>query len=444
MTPLRLCPANPHYLEFRGRPVLLITSGEHYGAVLNLDFNYGRYLDELQSWGFNLTRTFSGTYRELPGSFRIENNTLAPAPGRFICPWARSETPGYSAGGNKFDLHRWDEDYFRRLRDFVDQAGRRGIVVELVLFCYFYSDELWAASPMNAASNVNGVGAVPRAAVYTLKHPDLLRVQEAVVRRIADALRDCDNVYYEIINEPYVAWGTDAFQEWQRHMIEVLAAADAGRHLIAQNIANRTARIVEPHPAVSIFNFHYAESSAVGDNYHLNRVIADDETGFKGQAMAPYRKEAWGVVLAGAGIFSHLDYSFTCAHPDGTAPVTGETPGFGGRAWRRQLAVLREFMQGFDLPRLRPAGEVLPGHWPQTFAPYALADPGRAWAIYLNGGAPTARVRLALPPGRYRAEWLHPARGEVLGVEEFEQREGLRLLVSPEYEDDVALRVLAR
>ncbi len=31
--------------------------------------------------GFNLTRTFSGTYREIPGSFKIPANTLAPAPG---------------------------------------------------------------------------------------------------------------------------------------------------------------------------------------------------------------------------------------------------------------------------------------------------------------------------------------------------------------------------
>ena len=63
--PIQLHPENPHYLLWRGRPTLLITSGEHYGAVLNLDFDYRRYLDELKTHGFNLTRTFSGTYREV-------------------------------------------------------------------------------------------------------------------------------------------------------------------------------------------------------------------------------------------------------------------------------------------------------------------------------------------------------------------------------------------
>src|SRR5947208_3574989 len=35
--PLALHPDNPHYFLFRGKPAVLVTSGEHYGAVLNLD-----------------------------------------------------------------------------------------------------------------------------------------------------------------------------------------------------------------------------------------------------------------------------------------------------------------------------------------------------------------------------------------------------------------------
>src|SRR5687768_7389356 len=69
--PIRLHPDNPHYFLFRGRPAVLVTAGEHYGAVLNRDFDYVRYLDVLKAHGFNLTRTFAGTYRELPGSFNI-------------------------------------------------------------------------------------------------------------------------------------------------------------------------------------------------------------------------------------------------------------------------------------------------------------------------------------------------------------------------------------
>src|SRR5262245_34369696 len=125
--PIWLHPDNPHYFLFRGAPAVLITSGEHYGAVLNRDFDYVRYPDVLKAHGFNLTRTFSGTYREVPGNYHIVGNTLAPVAGRFLCPWARSATPGASDGGTRFDLSRWDAAYFDRLKDFVAQAGRRGI-----------------------------------------------------------------------------------------------------------------------------------------------------------------------------------------------------------------------------------------------------------------------------------------------------------------------------
>src|SRR5687767_14493896 len=117
----RLHPKNPRYCEWQGRPTVLITATEHYGAVLNLDFDYITYLNELQRHGFNLTRIFSGAYREITGSFNIKENTLAPKPGRFVCPWA-------SADGNKFDLTKWDAAYFIRLKDFIAEAGKRGII----------------------------------------------------------------------------------------------------------------------------------------------------------------------------------------------------------------------------------------------------------------------------------------------------------------------------
>ena len=110
--PLRLHPDNGHYLQFRGRPTVLITSGEHYGAVLNLDFDYLAYLDELRENGLNLTRTFSGTYREVAASFGITDNTLAPA--RYLAPWARSSVPGAADGGNQFDLGKFDPAYLLR------------------------------------------------------------------------------------------------------------------------------------------------------------------------------------------------------------------------------------------------------------------------------------------------------------------------------------------
>ena len=208
---------NPHYFIWRDEPTILITSGEHYGALLNLDFNYVRYFDELKTHGLNHTRAFSGVYREVTSSFGITDNTLAPKPQRYVCPWARSDRPGYFDGGNKFDLTQWDETYFKRLRDFMTQAQKRGIVVEMTLFCPMYKEEMWKACPMNEANNINGIGKCSRTEVYTLKHRDLLEAQLALTRKIVRELRDFDNLYYEVCNEPYFGGDGLAAPDRQHH-----------------------------------------------------------------------------------------------------------------------------------------------------------------------------------------------------------------------------------
>ena len=180
--PLSLHPQNPHYFLFRGEPAILIGSTEHYGAVMNLDFDYLPYLNELAASGLNVTRTFSGAYVEPSGAFGIRKNTMAPAPGRYICPWSRSREPGYAGGGNKFDLSEWDEAYFTRLKDFVAEAGRRDIVVELDLFSNYYDTVQWKLSPLNILNNINRIGDFKdHKEVLSLKHTDLLNVQEEMV-----------------------------------------------------------------------------------------------------------------------------------------------------------------------------------------------------------------------------------------------------------------------
>src|SRR5262245_46660912 len=164
-TPLKLHPDNPRYFWFRGKPTYLITSGEHYGAVLNKDFDCIPYLGELKARGFNQTRTFAGTYFEPAGAFGITDNTLGPAVASYVSPWARVK----GDKGMRYDLDRFDPAYFDRLHDFVVQAGKRGIVVELVLFCTFYEEKFWSINPMHAANNVNDVEKVGHKEVFTVK-----------------------------------------------------------------------------------------------------------------------------------------------------------------------------------------------------------------------------------------------------------------------------------
>jgi len=440
--PISLHPQNPHYFLFRGKPTVLITSAEHYGAVLNLDFDYVPYLDELRANGFNLTRTFTGTYVEDPTSFNITNNTLAPKPGRLICPWARSSEPGYANGGNKFDLTKWDDAYFKRLKDFVRQAGRRGVVVELVLFCPYYEDREWALSPLNARNNVNGIGNVHRTEVLTMKHKNLVSVQEAMVRKIVTELNEFDNLYYEICNEPYFGGVT---LEWQEHIAKVIHETEnslPNKHLIAQNIANGSVKIEKPNPLVSIFNFHYSNPpDSVALNYHLNRVIAFDETGFKGIQDRPYRTDGWEFIIAGGGVYNNLDYSFTTSHERGTFVLPESQPGGGGPELRKQLKILKDFINSFDFIRMKPDNSVIKGGVPNGATARALVEHGRAYAIYIKEGT-QANLVVELPKGTYRVEWLNPRTGQIEKSERLQHAGGNATLPSPQYSEDIALRIV--
>jgi Cellulase (glycosyl hydrolase family 5) len=441
--PLALHPDNPHYFVFRDKPTILITSAEHYGAVLNRDFDYVKYLDELKAHDLNLTRTFTGAYCEDTKSFGIARNTLAPGEGKLACPWARSDTPGYPGGGNKFDLSKWDAEYFKRLKDFMDKASERGVIVELNLFCPFYEDSMWRLSPMNAANNVNGVGKLSRLAVYDLgKNGELQKVQEAMVEKIVNELNSYDNLYYEVCNEPYFGGVTD---EWQRRIVDVIVAAEkplANKHLISINVANGSKKIEKPHPAVSIFNFHYATPpDAVAVNFGLNKVIGDNETGFKGTADAHYRMEGWEFILAGGGLYNNLDYSFAVGLEDGSFKFPPKSPGGGGRELRQQMKVLKDFIGGFEFVRMKPDGGVVKGGLPPKGRARVLSEAGKQYAIYLHGG-PEAKLSLALPDGRYKVEWVSPLSGKVLKTEEVTAAGSATELPSPKFDVDIALRVI--
>ena len=445
--PISLHPDNSHYFLWRGKPTVIITSGEHYGALLNLDFDFRKYLDTLSRDNLNGTRTWAGSYCETAQDFNIANNTLDPAAGRFICPWARSEEPGYSDGGNKFDLTKWDPAYFARLKEFVGYASKKGVVVELNLFCPMYQESMWYACPMNARNNINNLGAIGRLEVLTLdKSGGLLAVQENMVRKIAGELREFDNVTFEICNEPY-ATKPPVPDNWQRHMTDVLANAMKGwpqPFLISWNIANSSALVTNPHPAVSLFNFHYAAPpKTIAMNWGLNKAIGDNETGFRGTNDAPYRTEAWDFIMAGGALFNHLDYSFVVGKEDGTHQMIAKTHGGGNATLRGQFAILRKFIDAFAFTRMKPDNSIIVEGVPSGGTARALVEPGRACAIYLRQGKPETKdvtLQLALSQGRWRAEWVDTTTGE--SVSTSVDGGPSVALKAPAFDTDIALRII--
>jgi hypothetical protein len=466
---VRLHPKNPHYFLFRGKAVAFITSGEHYGAVLNADFDFQRYLNAIKNDGLNFTRLFGGSYVEVPAkSFGILRNDLAPAPGRFIAPWARSESAGYSGGGNKFDLDRWNPEYFQRFHDFLAAASERGIVVEISLFSSHYGETQWAYSPFHPGNNVNSIELADWKKLHTLDNSKILGYQERYARKLVHEANAFDNVIYEIQNEPWsdrpspagvigpvnqllqppardnfpnaAEFADDTSLAWQAKVAEWIASEESSlpnKHLVAQNYTNFRLPIRELVPGVSIVNFHYAYPEAVIWNYGLEKAISYDETGFMGRDDNLYRRHGWNFMLSGGSIFDALDYSFSPGHEDGSDNEPNG-PGGGSTGLRRQLRVLSEFLQSFALEDLHPDFQTV-RHASGT-VPRALANPGREYAIYFDGNGPT-KALLDLPAGSYSAEWINVRTGAIDRSEKIESKGAVTQLESFEFTNGIALRL---
>jgi hypothetical protein len=464
--PIRLHPKNPHYFEFRGKAVALITSGEHYGAVLNGALDYRLYLDTLAKDGLNYTRLFGGSYVEIPArSFGIRRNDLAPEPGRFLAPWGRSSTAGYEGGGNKFDLDRWNTEFFERYRDFLAEAAKRGIVVEVTLFSSYYQEAHWKVSPFHPSNNVNGTDPIDWKKLHTLENGNILAWQERYARKLVREANAFDNVIFEIQNEPWsdrtklasvvnlylqgpardrypnsIDVADELSTAWQGRVARWIAGEEASlpnKHLIAQNYSNFGIPVRELVPGVSIVNFHYAYPIAAEANYGLRKAIGYDETGFLGREDDTYSRQAWNFLLSGGSTFSHLDYSFSVGHEDGSdAEPNG--PGGGSAALRRRLGILVRFLNSMSLPDLTPDSRTV-RHGAGVY-PRVLSTPAGEYAMYFDGAGPSV-ITMDLPAADYSGEWVDIETGNVTPLSRFRHPGGEKAIQTPEFRTGVALRL---
>jgi len=463
--PVRLHPDNSHYFEYNGKPRVFITSAEHYGAVLNQDFDYKKYLKTLHEEGMDYTRIFTGVYVENAASFGIEKNTLAPLEDKVITPWARSSEPGYINGGNKFDLEKWNPRYFERLHDFVATAEKYDIIVEVTFFSSIYRDDYWEYSPFHHNNNINDTDSIDRILVHTRQNGNLFNYQEAMVRKITMELNNYENIIYEIQNEPWAdqegelfllnktvipkedqKWYTRTNQaselslQWQSAIASIVRDEESKltqKHLIAQNYCNYAQPIPEAEKHIDIMNFHYVWPEAVHWNYGYNRPISFDESGFSQNEEATYRKQAWRFILAGGAIFNNLDYSFVAGHEDGSFEENA-SPGLGTKSLRKQFKFLKEFMADLNFITMEPANHLIK-HAP-GFIYQGLAEAGKSYAYYFEG-AGDINVKLKVENGSYNIVWWNPEIDKMISSNSLTAKNEILEIYGPEVKEDVVLKI---
>lgn len=410
---LKLLPENPHYFEYESQPLALITSGEHYGALVNTDFDFEKYLRTLHAEGMNYTRIFMGSYFEIPGvSFGIKYNSLAPELGKAITPWTTVTVDGKI----NYDWNEYNPAYFERLNQFMTLADQLNIIVEITLFSSIYRDEHWEMNPENPKNRVGAEGELDRKLAHTKENGELLALQKSYVSKLVTELNGYDNFFFEIQNEPWADRGiatsniANKYQtdgpnwmekvenadklalDWQEEIAQTIVNTEktlVKKHLIAQNYTNFKAPLYEVSKNISILNFHYNWPESATWNMHLNRVIGFDESGFAGSEDMVYRKQAWVFMLSGGGLFNSLDYSFFPGKEDGTG--VNEAPGGGSTALRKELKILSETIHGMNLKNTYSAASDIisaPG-----MIAFALSDGNEGWLAYLiEAGTSTSQL----------------------------------------------------
>lgn len=464
--PIRVHPDNPHYYLFRGRPTVLVTSAEHYGAVINRAFDYNAYLDALKSHKLNYTRIYPAAFIEPEGTFDPEN-TLAPKSEDLIQPWARSRTPGYRSGGDRFDLDRWDPEYFRRLKDFLTQADARGIVVEI---CFFNAQNRasWTMSPLFWKNNIQAAAHIDNYNdVQTLKHTDLVRRQEEFVRRIVQEVNSFDNVILEICDEPTVYGTSKALAgPWIGHLVGVIQQTESSlpkKHLLGQQMMGAVGGPVDfsSNPDVSVIVTQYIWETpdeqvggmkALDNLYDRDKPIDLNETGYypldswyEGDKASDVRVEAWEFMVGGGSSFNNLNAVYTVRNPAGRAAANAPV--------LQTVQSLKEFIEGFDFLRMRPDPSFLVSGMPAGAHCRGISERGQQYALYHHHselkpyvykvvpGDYEERLILDIPSGNYQADWVNPSTGAILGTETFIHAGGQRSVFTPRHAVDIALRI---
>jgi hypothetical protein len=382
-----------------------------------------------------------------------------------ILPWARSSTPGFPLGGNKFDLDRWDDGYFARLQDFIAQASQREIVVEICFFNCQYPKN-WPLQALYHANNVQGEGTCDHVGFQTLGDRALVSRQEAYVAQIVRQVNGYDNVILEICDEPGL-FGTPApeYHAWIGHLIDVVVDREAGlphQHLIAQQVEGDLGGpgdfSADDRVSVIVGQYIWMESAQqVGGmrlletSYHHDKPIELNETAYypvwyTGDREAASRVEAWEFVVGGGAGYNHLNGVFTITNPEGKDANNAKV--------LNALSNLRGFIESFDFIRMRRDTTTVVAGVPAGAFARCVSEPGRQYAFYLHHSVlrtPKYVVRpgvyreslvFDLPPGRYAAEWIDPESGLVVSGEPFTHHGGHAVLDTPPFVVDIALRLI--
>lgn len=389
---IQVAAENPRYWSYDGEPILLLggSSQDNLFQVPGVEYQ----LDTIADAGGNYVR-----------------NTMSARNRReSVLRWGAENVWPFERVGDGYDLDRWNDAYWERFDDFLAAAAERDIVVQVEVWATFdYYRGPWDENPFNPPNNQNyttaesglnesvgtsPTGAAPDTQPFFWSVPAELDLevvreyQQRFVDKILEHATAYDNVLYCMDNETSVTpeWGTYWADYLREHtdervyVTEMLWEEDAGHDQHDATIND---------PARYDFLEASQNSKMVGDEHYENALA------FRDRATDPDRPVN-NVKIYGTGDGTQIN--FTGSEHDavhrfwrnvfaGHASSRFHRPPYGiginARA-ERMLRSARDIEDAVDVIACEPRPDLLGDRGPDEA--YALADPGREYAVYFPTG----------------------------------------------------------
>jgi hypothetical protein len=416
--PLVVSAANPRYFTVGSggaadRKVVYLT-GSHVwnnfhdglgpGATCGAEENpYSAYLELLRDHGHNVIRLwrwehFSSVLTGPSGTFHL---CMTPQ------PWARTGSGTASDGQPRFDLSRFDQAYFDRLRDRVIAAGNQGSYVSVMFFDGFCLQLCapptnLAGHPFYGGNNTNGIGIASVRDYQVLPlDPRIQQIQAAYLRKVVDTVHDLPNVLYEVANEspgnPDSELGDST--QWQYWVIDYVKRYEASRGY-------------DRHPVGMTMQYPVADQSRV--NEPLLNSPADwispgfDDQYFDGRWYTdPLASDGRKVIIsdtdhyaAGLGDALWAWKTFLRAHNPilmDFGIIDAANPGGDWEPAQLAMGDTRRHANLVKLIDMQPRGDL-------SSTGYALANPGSQYLVLQPSDSPAA-FTVTLAAGMYAVRW---------------------------------------
>lgn len=421
--PLRHNDANPRYFTDNNGKAIYLT-GMHTWAVMQdmwiegdepIITDYNAFVTTMRDYGHNFMRYWQ--WQQTKGAHWHDVPTVFSPQ-----PYLRTGPGDANDGLPKFDLMQWNEDYFRRLRDRIQLAGKKGIYASIMLFEAWgikwavKDTDPWLFMPMHPSNNINAITDNPvldngRAwDFFSMNCPQLLEHQKRYICKIIETVNDLDNVLFEVCNE--VPWRDTSF-DWMNHIADFIHETE--RTMPKQHPVGITAEGGEQDNAILFASQAdwISPSNGVLFEYRYNPPASDGR-----KVVVTDTDHLWGHGCETLWIWKSFMRGHNVLFMDSWQRIPGEMDYFQDGsvtrnqryyyAWddmRRNLGYARQLALQLDLNHCVPHGEL-------CTSGYCLAHPGHEYVCFFPAGGAEG-VNLKGCPGTYTVQWLDPETGKV-------------------------------